>query len=190
MIAVTCLVCGEKKLIQVARRDTFRTCSRACAAEWNSSGSKVVRECRGCGKRDAVRPQAAAHPFCSARCYWETLRVGESPRDPEERRLSHSRAKVKRAWRKAGFGGEPGYVSKTEWATVISAHDGRCAYCGEPPQRLTIDHVVPASRGGDHFAGNVVPACFTCNQSKKDRIVSPRFGPHAADHEAISEELR
>lgn len=43
-----------------------------------------------------------------------------------------------------------------------------CQYCGETPGRhqLTVDHVVPRSRGGAHTWTNLVTACTRCNQRK------------------------
>jgi hypothetical protein len=44
----------------------------------------------------------------------------------------------------------------------------RCVYCGEtfPEEQLTLDHVEPRMRGGDHSEGNLVTACRTCNTAK------------------------
>ena len=46
---------------------------------------------------------------------------------------------------------------------------GRCHYCGGsfPPSELTMDHLVPVSRGGKASRNNVVPACKECNSRKK-----------------------
>lgn len=46
---------------------------------------------------------------------------------------------------------------------------GVCHYCGKPekPADLTMDHIVPISRGGKSTKGNVVPACKECNTKKK-----------------------
>lgn len=43
-----------------------------------------------------------------------------------------------------------------------------CQYCGDTPGRgnLTVDHVVPRSRGGVHDWHNLVTACKRCNQKK------------------------
>jgi len=41
----------------------------------------------------------------------------------------------------------------------------KCAYC-ESEDRLTIDHIVPQSRGGEDTTKNVVCCCHLCNQSK------------------------
>ena len=41
----------------------------------------------------------------------------------------------------------------------------KCAYCGSKKE-LTIDHVVPRSKGGADFTKNVVCCCHKCNQDK------------------------
>lgn len=42
-----------------------------------------------------------------------------------------------------------------------------CAYCGKWNEKLTIDHIVPKSKGGPHFAKwNNAPSCLSCNASK------------------------
>ncbi|MCB0408032.1 MAG: HNH endonuclease [Bdellovibrionales bacterium] len=45
-----------------------------------------------------------------------------------------------------------------------------CQYCGErfPEKLLTIDHVLPVSKGGQHVWTNVVAACGPCNNKKGD----------------------
>jgi 5-methylcytosine-specific restriction endonuclease McrA len=46
---------------------------------------------------------------------------------------------------------------------------GVCYYCHRRVGRfnLTMDHVVPLSRGGKSRKGNIVPACKSCNNKKK-----------------------
>ena len=53
---------------------------------------------------------------------------------------------------------------------ALFARDGwRCVYCGTSSGRLTLDHVVPRSRGGESSWENVVTACSPCNLRKGDR---------------------
>lgn len=47
----------------------------------------------------------------------------------------------------------------------------RCVYCGSDKD-LTIDHVLPVSRGGKQVWENLVTACISCNQKKRDRTPS------------------
>jgi 5-methylcytosine-specific restriction endonuclease McrA len=53
------------------------------------------------------------------------------------------------------------------WKQKIA--QGLCHYCeGKfPPSTLTMDHVVPLSRGGKSSKGNTVPCCKDCNSKKK-----------------------
>jgi len=46
---------------------------------------------------------------------------------------------------------------------------GECHYCGKSfaKKDLTMDHIVPVSRGGKSTKGNVVVACQPCNSDKK-----------------------
>jgi 5-methylcytosine-specific restriction endonuclease McrA len=54
----------------------------------------------------------------------------------------------------------------------VFIRDGhRCQYCGKrlPASELTIDHVVPRSKGGSFKWENVVSSCLDCNAQKSDR---------------------
>ena len=54
---------------------------------------------------------------------------------------------------------------------ALFARDGwRCVYCGTSSGRLTLDHVVPRSRGGESIWENVVTACAPCNHKKGNRL--------------------
>ncbi|MCP9780833.1 MULTISPECIES: HNH endonuclease [Cyanobium] len=45
----------------------------------------------------------------------------------------------------------------------------RCQYCGASAQQLSVDHVVPRSRGGLDTWENVTTACLPCNVRKGNR---------------------
>lgn len=47
----------------------------------------------------------------------------------------------------------------------------RCQYCGTDSGKLTLDHVVPRSRGGESIWENVVASCAPCNLRKGNRTV-------------------
>jgi 5-methylcytosine-specific restriction endonuclease McrA len=55
---------------------------------------------------------------------------------------------------------------------VLFARDGwQCGYCGTSGNRLTLDHIVPRSRGGTSVWENVVTSCAPCNHRKGDRLL-------------------
>ncbi len=53
------------------------------------------------------------------------------------------------------------------WRKKISR--GICYYCGAKVgmKNLTMDHIIPLSRGGKSTRENIVPACKECNNKKK-----------------------
>jgi 5-methylcytosine-specific restriction endonuclease McrA len=60
-----------------------------------------------------------------------------------------------------------------------------CQYCSRQPGRvhLTMDHVIPRSRGGGFSWENIVTACASCNQRKGNRLpkecgMTPRRAPY------------
>ena len=52
----------------------------------------------------------------------------------------------------------------------ILQRDGNCCqYCGYIGKKLSIDHIIPKSRGGCDEWSNVTTACFSCNIRKSNR---------------------
>jgi len=54
---------------------------------------------------------------------------------------------------------------------IIWRDHGKCQYCANnfALSELTLDHVVPRSRGGKNTWTNLVACCKKCNQAKRDR---------------------
>ncbi len=52
---------------------------------------------------------------------------------------------------------------------VLHRDSYTCQYCSEKRHDLTIDHIMPRSRGGTDNWENVVAACLKCNVKKGDR---------------------
>src|SRR6187401_1886009 len=64
---------------------------------------------------------------------------------------------------------------------ALFARDGwRCVYCGSTG-RLTLDHVVPRSRGGDSVWENVVTSCAPCNLRKADPKIPQTWAPYLGE---------
>ena len=53
-------------------------------------------------------------------------------------------------------------------AEAFDTYGRRCHYCGSV-HALTADHLTPRSEGGSDEASNLVPACVTCNTSRRNR---------------------
>lgn len=68
---------------------------------------------------------------------------------------------------------------KINHTEVFDAHNWVCHICGElidrfagrdDWMRVTLDHIIPLSRGGGHVRSNVAPAHWKCNMDKGNGI--------------------
>lgn len=59
-------------------------------------------------------------------------------------------------------------VTKQDYAALLAAQEGRCAYCRDVIAEgdLHWDHKVPLSRGGEHNRRNLCASCSACNLRK------------------------
>lgn len=81
-------------------------------------------------------------------------------------------------------------VPRVNRREVLRRDHHSCQYCGSG-KRLTLDHVIPRSRGGLHSWDNVVTACERCNSFKGDQTpqearMQLRSLPKAPVHPAIA----
>lgn len=54
---------------------------------------------------------------------------------------------------------------------IFARDENRCQYCGKrfPTSELSLDHILPSSRGGDTSWENLACACIDCNVKKGGR---------------------
>jgi 5-methylcytosine-specific restriction endonuclease McrA len=53
---------------------------------------------------------------------------------------------------------------------VLARDAYTCQYCGHEAAGLTVDHVIPRSRGGESVWENIVASCAPCNRKKGNRM--------------------
>jgi len=75
-----------------------------------------------------------------------------------------------RAARKIGNGGT---YTAAEWR-ALCAWFGNVCLCCDAGGRLTVDHVVPLSRGGTNAIVNLQPLCLSCNMRKHAKPIDYR----------------
>jgi 5-methylcytosine-specific restriction endonuclease McrA len=67
---------------------------------------------------------------------------------------------------------ELGPFDTRDWARLCDRWGCACAYCGARPRTLSLDHIIPLTRGGRHTIGNLLPSCRSCNSSKGNKLLA------------------
>jgi len=137
--------------------------------------------CKRCGIRldinwEKRKPRYScldcSRKFNNERCnkqYWKgRIRQKRSHLTEEQRRELARLNFKKRYYREINAEGD---FSLEEWNTKLEEYNYRCAYCGQglSSNTITIDHVIPLSRGGSNYIDNLVPACRLCNSKKHNK---------------------
>lgn len=161
----TCKVCGRS-----SKKDACSTCFRK-TDEWKARKAQYDRE-----KYEAKRAEKI-----EAAKRWHELNAEKKAAYDRARRqaLAAEIQKAKRDYYKSHRGqiaatqsknrarrmGCSGSHTADEADRLRLEYAGLCAYCQNPA--ATLDHVVPLEAGGSDNIDNLVPACWSCNSSKK-----------------------
>jgi 5-methylcytosine-specific restriction endonuclease McrA len=80
--------------------------------------------------------------------------------------------------RRAKAANVPMEVTAREIRLLFNMFDGACAYCNKRPEssrHLHLEHICAMSEGGRNTLANLIPACATCNISKKSKPIVSFF---------------
>ena len=62
-----------------------------------------------------------------------------------------------------------------QWIDLCDRCNNTCNLCGKK-LKLTIDHIVPVSKGGNNFIENIQPLCLSCNSKKSNKVFGNKTG--------------
>jgi len=184
-ITKNCKNCGNEftNLKCFDKIHNIKFCSRKCMGEYNiipSSKTKVFCTC--CNKEFTKRTDhLTQNNFCTKACAY-TFRKKENAlwRDVNyikdyHRNYSHiNREKViqTQKTRRSQKATTQNRLTAKEWRVIVEICGGICLKCGD--KNITIDHIIPLSKGGTHCKNNVQPLCRKCNSSKGVKTIDYR----------------
>ena len=145
----------QKKDYRSANLEKTRSANRQWLAANGADRNARIRERRKGPEGDRVRAKEREQ---------YRLRI---VRDPNAIR---ARDEKRRSAKRAG-----GAFTGTEWGGLIRSCKGKCLACGRGDLPLTVDHVIPLSKGGLNTIDNIQPLCRSCNSSKGANEVDYRF---------------
>lgn len=108
--------------------------------------------------------------------------------DKNWRRNHPERLKAANARRRARIFQSAGRFSTREWNSLKVHYGGKCLKCGraEPLIKLTPDHIIPLSQGGNNSIENIQPLCWGCNATKGAKVADYRHIQTCEDYLATS----
>lgn len=109
-----------------------------------------------------------------ARAYYATHQEKERARSRKWLAINPEKANAKvnrRRTRKTAAGGS---YTAAEWISLLNHYDNKCLCCGRNDITLTVDHIVPVTRGGSSNIDNLQPLCLSCNSRKGDKTIDYR----------------
>lgn len=62
-----------------------------------------------------------------------------------------------------------GSYTGEEWQAILDCYGHRCRNCASEG-KLTVDHIVPVSKGGSSHHWNLAPLCGSCNSKKRAKV--------------------
>jgi RNA polymerase subunit RPABC4/transcription elongation factor Spt4 len=161
-----CGTCGEDKpLAEYSRlRDPCRPCVAAAVRARRAvkpTYVPVVRQEKACGHCGATfQADKRRHTFCSTPCLQAAWRAITLPASVHARRTRIA---------------DPAEAEKFSRTAVFDADGWVCQLCDHPvnpalryphPGSVSLDHIIPLSRGGAHRRDNAQTAHLQCNRQK------------------------
>ncbi|HSN23714.1 MAG TPA: HNH endonuclease signature motif containing protein [Methylomicrobium sp.] len=148
-----------------------RAYRRVFTREWREKNPDSYRE-----SFTRTNKRHSADPIWRAQHaeYERTRRQERQRNDPEYHKRLMDLAK--RGWhkRRARLAGNGGSYTRSEWRRLCDYYEHRCVCCGGKFHRLTVDHVIPLSKGGSNYIRNIQPLCRSCNSKKHDKEIDYR----------------
>lgn len=180
MVLKQCNKCNQTKEETLFFKDnrsingTFNTCKTCCSEK---SKQRYQENKTSIRERVKVYYQENKETIAASNKKW---RVKNKERIHQIRKLyiSQNRTKFQAASqrRRARISGASGKHTQEEIQYLKEIQNFKCLMCKrpEPEIKLTLDHIVPLSKGGGDGIGNCQMLCKPCNSSKNDNFLDLR----------------
>lgn len=137
-----------------------------------------MKTCSHCGIEKPSKEFYKGRRYLCVDCERETARVRMSSLKNKARNACRN---AKKAAKEYGVYDD---LTDDDVIYLFKLAKGRCAYTGKevPLNRLSLEHVIPMSKGGPNTIGNILVVDLSANKSKHDasvmEFIESRYDPH------------
>ena len=187
-----CIICGAEFYARPSRAESKKCCSRECSQqvviEKNhlKTGTRLNlvnqvkwswRECPTCKTNFQITNNH--NKFCSSECFQKSRPKGNGENIELKRKRDLMHNNIRRV-RKS----HNGTIEKFTNIEIYNRYKWVCHICNKKinsdlkwPHRMSvsIDHIIPISKGGSHTRANVKPAHLSCNVSKHTKSLNEQL---------------
>lgn len=150
-------------------------CSRTCSIKYRPKGLNKGKKIPAAslaklGDKNPMRiygikPEHLKKLQDGARRYQESIRVSKEHKRIVKKILDYKRKSMIK-----------GQFLPREWEDLKEKYHFICPSCGKKEDemkwnKLTVDHIIPLSRGGTNTIENIQPLCISCNCRKKANTI-------------------
>lgn len=159
----------------------MKACNRCKTKKAFSSFSKnsreddlLCRECKECAKaRAKIRYEKNGQKMRNQMA--ELRKIDYERRIAIERASRKKRKEAQRPLKNARQQIRNRLIAKNNYdlkpKEILKLYNSNCYNC-ETNEALSIDHIIPLSRGGNHSIGNLMTLCRKCNSSKGNKLLT------------------
>jgi hypothetical protein len=106
--------------------------------------------------------------------YYQENKDKVSERNKNWRKRNKHKARVYRHNRRARIAKNGGEFTEEEWLNLCDKYNHTCLCCKTNSVPVTLDHIIPVSKGGSNNIYNIQPLCLSCNDKKATQIIDYR----------------
>ena len=180
-----CKTCKQEKpigdfYVNIIRKDgrhsDCKTCYQISNRIYYLTHKKEIKECgriyylthkKEVGEYDNLHKKEAREYYNSHKKEWDRVYKIWEHNNPDK-------VSVYNVKRKALKLNALGHFTAQEWKALKEKYGNICLKCRKK-KKLTVDHIVPLSKGGSNYISNVQPLCKSCNSKKYTEIIDYRF---------------
>lgn len=158
---------GKHKQTKDGLKNYCRVCNNASARAYQNSNRDKVRK----ANREYTRANSEANKARSKAWYYNNREkaLTDSKKWQLENKEKVSNYKLINRHKRRAMVKESG-VYKVTGKDLAKIRRNNCVYCGSS-ENITVEHIIPITRGGTHSIGNLTSACRSCNFSKSGKLI-------------------